>query len=258
MTAQRPWGDLGNIPGSPCHAVADLKKPASWTGERSFVFYPNASMFRYDYLTQQPAAPETISSEDAAYPAPEGELMFGGRFKVTTIGNADDRSWNPETEKRLSDGLDNYFDGLQAATSGERVKQVCSGIVAFSVDEKPWVGRIPDEISGRRTGAIGDQASRSAETSADSLGSGPSTKAPSTAPGEWMAAGYTGEGMVHAWMSGKALAYMVLGLDVVNDEEGDWEEWFPDVFRVTEKRWKNVRIEDRTEDLIPLDFTPEK
>ena len=184
--------------------------------------------------------------------------MFGGRFKVTTIGNADDRSWNLEAEKQLSDGLNYYFDGPQAMTSEKRVKQVWSGIVAFSVDEQPWVGRIPEEISGRRARAIGDQ-----DPASRSLGSGPFTKAPSTAPGEWMAAGYTGEGMVHAWMSGKALAYMVLGLDVVNDEEkgeGNLEEWFPDVFRVTEERWKNagILVEDRIEDLISLDFTPER
>jgi len=266
VTAQWPWGGLGDIPDSPCHPVADIKKPASWTGTRSFVFYPGASMSTYDYLTQQPAALETTDTKGAAYPAPEGELMLGARFDVTSIGNADDRSWNPETEKYLSGLLDDYFEGPQAATSGKRVKQVWSGVESLSVDEKPWVGRIPEKISGRRvssprTKAIGDQgpASRGAESSADSLGSGASSKAPAiglAAPGEWMAAGYTGEGMVHGWMSGKALAYMVLGLDVVDDEEkgeGDLEEWFPDVFRVTEERWKNTGIDDRVEDFIFLD-----
>ena len=252
VTAQRPWKGLGDIPDSPCHLVADLKKPASWTGARSFVFYPSASILTYDYLTQQPAAPEMIDSEFAAYPAPEGELMLGSRFDITAIGNADDRSWTLETEKHLSGLLDDYFEGPQVVTSEKRVKQVWSGIESLSVDENPWVGRISEKISGRRmssprTKAIGDQgpASRGTEMGADSSAS---TKVPTTglaAPGEWMAAGYTGEGMVHAWMSGKALAYMVL--DIVNDEEkgeGDLEEWFPDVFRVTEERWKNTEIRD--------------
>ena len=266
VTAQRPWRGLGDIPDSPCHPVADSEKPESWTGARSFVFYPGDLMSTYDYLIQQPAAPETIDSECTAYPAPEGELMLGGGFDLTAIGNVDDRSWDPETEKYLSSRLGDYFEGPQAVTSGKRVKQVWSGVESLSVDEKPWVGRIPEKISGRRvsssrTGAIGDQepASRGTETSADRLGSGASAKAPATglaAPGEWMAAGYTGEGMVHAWMSGKALAYMVLGFDVVDDEEkgeGDLVEWFPDVFRVTEERWKNTGIDDRTEDFISLD-----
>ncbi|KAG1775012.1 hypothetical protein EV702DRAFT_973857 [Suillus placidus] len=50
------------------------------------------------------------------------------------------------------------------------------------------------------------------------------------APVEWIAAGYSGEGMVHAWLSGKAMAEMVLGHEV--------EEWFQDIIRVSEKRWK--------------------
>ncbi|KAK7688053.1 hypothetical protein QCA50_008423 [Cerrena zonata] len=53
-------------------------------------------------------------------------------------------------------------------------------------------------------------------------------------PGEWIAAGYTGEGMVHAWMSGRALASMVL-----NDEEGI-KDWFPEILRINEKRWKKA------------------
>ncbi|KAK0443329.1 uncharacterized protein EV420DRAFT_1278006, partial [Desarmillaria tabescens] len=50
---------------------------------------------------------------------------------------------------------------------------------------------------------------------------------------EWIAAAYSGEGMMHACMSGKALAYMVLGKDV---------DWLPAPFRMTEKRWKKANI----------------
>jgi len=56
-------------------------------------------------------------------------------------------------------------------------------------------------------------------------------------PGEWIAAGYSGEGMVHAWMSGKAVAHMVLG------REREIETWFPEMLRVTEKRWKDADVE---------------
>lgn len=48
-----------------------------------------------------------------------------------------------------------------------------------------------------------------------------------------------GEGMVHAWQSGKALAYMVLGLD-----KGGVLDSLPEVFRISEERWKDVEIED--------------
>ncbi|KIJ67118.1 hypothetical protein HYDPIDRAFT_50050, partial [Hydnomerulius pinastri MD-312] len=59
-------------------------------------------------------------------------------------------------------------------------------------------------------------------------------------PGEWIAAGYSGEGMVHAWMSGKALAEMVLG----REREANLAEWFPDILRVTPGRWKKAKAED--------------
>lgn len=40
-----------------------------------------------------------------------------------------------------------------------------------------------------------------------------------------------GRGMLHAWLSGKALADMMLGREV----EGKLGEWFPDMMGVTEK-----------------------
>jgi hypothetical protein len=56
------------------------------------------------------------------------------------------------------------------------------------------------------------------------------------APGEWITAGYSRKGMVHAWLSGKALAGMALGCEV--------EEWFPDIMKVTEKRWKKAKAKN--------------
>ncbi len=44
--------------------------------------------------------------------------------------------------------------------------------------------------------------------------------------------GRDGEGMGHLWMSGKALAYRVLGKDV---------NWLLDLFRITEKKWKKAK-----------------
>jgi hypothetical protein len=51
--------------------------------------------------------------------------------------------------------------------------------------------------------------------------------------GEWVAAGFNGEGMVWAWLSGTALAIMVLGMEEENLEGGvgrpggKLDEWFP-------------------------------
>ena len=42
------------------------------------------------------------------------------------------------------------------------------------------------------------------------------------APGEWLAAGYSGEGMAHAFLSGRALALHVL------DRKDEAKDWLPE------------------------------
>jgi glycine/D-amino acid oxidase-like deaminating enzyme len=66
-----------------------------------------------------------------------------------------------------------------------------------------------------------------------------------------MAAGFNGEGMVSAWLSGAALAIMVLGRE---DEElekgvgrpgGKLRDWFPqDELKIDEERLKRARLEN--------------
>jgi len=51
--------------------------------------------------------------------------------------------------------------------------------------------------------------------------------------------------MVHAWLCAKALAYMVLGAE----EDGRLKEWFPDIMKVTEARWKRANIENLMDEL---------
>ncbi|UKZ68327.1 uncharacterized protein TrAtP1_009366 [Trichoderma atroviride] len=53
------------------------------------------------------------------------------------------------------------------------------------------------------------------------------------ASGQWLAAGFNGEGMVWAWLSGVAVAVMMLGLEEDDLEEavgrpgGRLDEWYP-------------------------------
>ncbi|SJL03068.1 uncharacterized protein ARMOST_06413 [Armillaria ostoyae] len=77
-----------------------------------------------------------------------------------------------------------------------RAKKAWSGVLGISADALPWVRNVLSKVSRR------------------------------SPEREWIVAGYLGEGMVHAWMSGKALAYTVLEKDV---------DWLPTPFRVTEK-----------------------
>ncbi|KAG1774625.1 FAD dependent oxidoreductase [Suillus placidus] len=187
MTAQRPGQSLPIPDSNP-------------TSHRSFIFYTRP--IGYEYLTQLPTG--------------EHELMLGGRFAqdddegYEAMGNTDDTTYSTRIGAHLSGVLPKYFgennwgrEGVHLrGGDGEwaegRVKALWSGILGISVDLIPWVGRLPRVVSGRMRRRRG------------------------CCTGEWIAAGYSGEGMVHAWLRGsKTLSEMVLGREM--------EEWFPDI-----------------------------
>ncbi|KAJ7160588.1 nucleotide-binding domain-containing protein [Mycena crocata] len=157
-----------------------------------------------------------------------------------------------------------------------RMKAVWTGIIGISADGQPWVGRVPERISGRTEPGRGYSSSSSslksgsadskskAESasldsnstqSANSNSPTRSTKAkiqstapeagaglPLVRPGEWIAAGFTGEGMTHAWLAGVALARMISGSDDSESRSSDASA-LPPQFVITEKRWRNADIE---------------
>lgn len=213
MTAQRPGQSM-----------------TAETLQRSFVFYEVG----FDYLTQLPNG--------------EHEFMLGGAFTqegsdgYEAVANTDDSTYSKRVGAHLGGILPRYFgednwgrEGQppEGDTSDEwskgRVKATWSGILGISADMHPWVGRLSPSMTGRsapsRQSLSSEQSGNKAFTSA--------------APGEWIAAGYSGEGMVHAWMSGKALAEMVLG----REREGNLAEWFPEILRVSTDRWKKATPE---------------
>jgi glycine/D-amino acid oxidase-like deaminating enzyme len=223
MSAQRPGTSL---------------TPTTQDGQRSFVFYPGG--FGYDYLTQLPTG--------------EHELMFGGGWAAAldgaleNIGLADDSAVSVSGASHLAGALPEYFGsdawGREKAPVKEeggrwasgRTKARWSGILGISADGLPWVGRMPQKVTGRREPPTGSAPLRKATKGKD--GASESRVCPTAAPGEWISAGYTGEGMVQAWMSGKAVAHMLLG------EENEVVSWFPEVLRMTEERWKKANFEE--------------
>ncbi|KAI0039488.1 hypothetical protein FA95DRAFT_1684269 [Auriscalpium vulgare] len=187
------------------------------SGARSHVLY--AGPLGYDYLTQ--------------LPGPLGALLFGGgaaqagHMILPEVGCADDAGMNMGIASHIGGALPEYFgranwgaedvqdrdEGGDLGWDEGRVMAVWTGVLGISADDLPWVGRIPSKISGRANGA--------------------------GVEGEWMAAGYSGEGMAHAWMCGSALAYMILGVE----DEMKVSEWFPAVYRVSETRWKRATLD---------------
>lgn len=210
MSAQRPGASMS---------------PSTLDGERSWIFYDAHTA--YDYLTQLPTG--------------ERELMFGGGLGVVgeatldEVGTSDDAAMGRNIAAHLSGALPVLFGeanwGKEATPVEDphwfpsRVKAVWSGIIGMSADEVPWVGRIPTKLAGR-------SAPRRAEN------------AKLAPPGEWICAGYTGEGMGHAFLCGRALAFQVL------NREAEIESWFPKFMTVTEKRWKAATLEAFFEEYV--------
>ncbi|KII94444.1 hypothetical protein PLICRDRAFT_172094 [Plicaturopsis crispa FD-325 SS-3] len=173
-------------------------------GARSFVFYREALDRGYDYLTQKPDG--------------ENELMLGAAFATASlaeVGTADDSRYNRAIAAHLGGALPIYFGEENWGKEGEttqgggswwegRVKAFWSGILGISADGQPWVGRMP--LDRPQDG------------------------------GEWLSAGYTGEGMVHAWLCGDVLARMISGREI--------PDWFPPEMIVTAARMKKAKIED--------------
>ncbi|THH06507.1 hypothetical protein EW146_g9590 [Bondarzewia mesenterica] len=212
MSAQRPG--------------QSLSASSTHHGARSHIFYDGP--MGYDYLTQLPNG--------------EHELMFGGgaaqggKLIMADVGNADDSGYNMGIASHVAGALPEYFgadhwgaEGTPAEEDGVRwnsgrVKALWTGVLGISVDGLPWVGCVPDKVSGRTAPVSRDE--------------GPSN----VLPGEWIAAGYSGEGMVNAWMCGRALGCMLLGPEA--EAAAHLGEWFPDAMRVTEKRWRKASLED--------------
>lgn len=179
MTAQRPGLSFPKTGGK-----------RSW----SVIYSPG-----FEYVTQRP---------DGADGAP-GDLMIGGGFirskdqGMDQIGVWDDSRRDAFPTMHLWGSMGAVFQPNWG--SGGEVKKAWTGILGFTGDTMPFVGRLPET---KRLGA----------------GSG---------SGQWIAAGFNGEGMVWTWLCGTAVAVMMLGRGDeelergVGRPEGRLDRWFP-------------------------------
>ncbi|KAK5788768.1 hypothetical protein VI817_009726 [Penicillium citrinum] len=158
----------------------------------------------FDYLTQLPS----------------GQMMFGGGFArsegggLADLGIATDDEMSLYCDIHLSGALPAIF-GRQnwGEVKGNPVQAMWTGNMAFSADGFPWVGELPSSAT-KRPGAG-------------------NTKTGS----EWVSAAFSGEGMVQAWLCGRALATMLLKKDNNLSPSADEDiSWLPEQMLVTEER----------------------
>ena len=270
MSAQRPGKGL-----SPPNTNPETAS-SMWAGSRAFVFYPGKQENAFDYLTQ--LLPSATTRSGASLPT-AGEFMFGGGAMLggrsesafmDNIGIADDTETDFEVEAYLSGALERYFSdhwgqegdapdvGGGVPPSGAwgtgRVKAAWTGIIALSADMQPWVGRVPQTVSRRKEPSPASILEsipvkpRSTGTETPSSVSSDTFEARQTLAksGEWICAGYTGEGMVHAWLSGQAVAQMVLNTNDSGTTSKGLDKRTPELpkpFLITEKRVRDARVE---------------
>ncbi|PVH81662.1 putative FAD dependent oxidoreductase [Cadophora sp. DSE1049] len=169
----------------------------------------------FDYLTQ------LLPNYPSSSPLCAGsELMMGGGFAQGLGGGIEDfgvatdsRPFDFHTKVHLSGILRAAFaEEKWGEEDSKPIKSMWTGNMGFTHDSLPLVGKLHSSLTGRNLHP-------------KSIGS------------EWIAAGFNGEGMVHAWRSGVAVAQMMLE-DLAPNSSYGWQEWFPDQLLVTEERLK--------------------
>ncbi|KAF4456424.1 hypothetical protein F53441_1428 [Fusarium austroafricanum] len=206
---------LKPLRGSLCGALAHMsaQKPGvsfpSTQGNRSWSVIYAPG---FDYVTQRPDGPDGTP----------GDLMIGGGFfrsrdeGLDQIGIWDDSQTHALPLMHVRGVMPTIYEPNWG--EGSSLVKAWTGILGFTGDLMPLVGHAPGSPVEKDSG-------------------------------EWMAAGFCGEGMVYAWLCGTALAVMVLGKEGESLEEGvgrpggRLEEWFPgDLLGVDKARLERANI----------------
>lgn len=135
-----------------------------------------------------------------------GDIFFGGeKARTEELLSADDEAVMESCKENISTVLPRYFPKGWEEGQRPEVKSVWSGIMGFTADRMPLVGRLAESVT-----------ERGGETGA-----------------EYIAAGFNGYGMPLCWGCGEVVAKMVMGQDV--------DDRLPRVFLATEERLREIQ-----------------
>ncbi|KAJ9640126.1 hypothetical protein H2204_003351 [Knufia peltigerae] len=143
-----------------------------------------------------------------------GEIFCGGGVRrLDGIIKSDDEEVPAETLETLEHFGSKMFDrpASEQKAEGEDTStpfkhlQAWTGIMGMTPDILPFVGKVPQSVTGRAAEG-----------------------------GEWIAAGYSGYGMPQCWSCGEAIARMALG-----ESKPDW---LPEPLLLSEKRLTDGRL----------------
>uniref|UniRef100_A0A093V3I1 Gamma-glutamylputrescine oxidoreductase n=1 Tax=Talaromyces marneffei PM1 TaxID=1077442 RepID=A0A093V3I1_TALMA len=179
--------------------------------QRSWILHYD---FGYDYVTQSPPHSTSSSTDDIYLGGGFLKALVMGQVSVedADVGSTRDDLQNPVALATLQDAVEKRL----RHGNGTKIVDQWTGVMGFTIDNNPVVGKVPYEISQRKP--------------ADSQTEGR----------EWIAAGFCGNGMVNCWLSGKGTAEMLL-----NGEEAV-REWFPvDEYACSIERLQKMTLVDR-------------
>ncbi|KAK7998449.1 ADP-ribosylation factor GTPase-activating protein GCS1 [Apiospora arundinis] len=200
---------------------AGLPKAGEWPayqnvslpGGRAWSIFANGGL---DYIVQNPEF---------------GEYIVGGGAGISQTDKASDLSPYDDSgfparplAAYLNGALSSYFGydnwgaertdyptNLHKDIYQGRTKRTWTGIEGFTADQLPLVGPLSTQQTQR---AVANPA----------------------AGKEWVTAGYNGEGMTYAWLSGKALSQMLQSHQANKTTDEALFEWFPKAFLPSDAR----------------------
>lgn len=214
MSAQRPGKDFPQLDGS-----------------RSWCFINHKG---YEYITQRPGKIDSVDGQGAEIMT-GGGMLQSGKKGLGEFGIASDAENNYLSSCHLGGVLPMAFgsENWGEDSPGGRVKSLWSGSLGLTADGMPFVGKLETSLTGRSP-----VTAPWLKEKVESL----------THPGEWISAGYNGEGMVNAWLCGVALGLMVLGREeavaanIAGRPEGKFDDWFPKEYICTQERVSDISI----------------
>lgn len=177
----------------------------------------------FDYISQRPG---------------EGELMVGGGVVQSEEKGIDEFGiWRDD---QISYPVLAYLNGLMPTIFGTnswgideapRAKQAWTGCMGFTPDLLPYVGKLEHSLTHRKL----------------EISSGQDDK---KGAAEWISAGFQGEGMIMAWLSGVAVGLMILGgeedefLECPGIPGGKVQDWLPQEFVCSQRRVDKLSLTD--------------
>lgn len=170
-----------------------------YNGERSWSIHYDSG---FDYITQSRS----------------GEIFHGGGLAQSIqrglgeLGNTRDDENSVQAMAHLGGALNATFGIEDEQRMSSQVKACWTGVMGFTSDGLPLVGRVPKEASLR------------------------------DGQGEWVSAGFNGYGMVNTWLAGKHIAESVLGR---SDPEP-----IPDAYNISGARICGMSSEDAAKNWI--------